>query len=237
MSIWHSVLITDIQEKFVGMINGEKIENTLASCGRCGLFSLKHSSHNLESYQDWGELELTFSDSIPIHDGWVTFYPEKNPVKKKLYDGQILVENPLKDFSSVDMTNWVELSNGQFLYNDYGKYKPNLTFLGLSVPYFPEYSVVSPSQFNLPKGNMSFLKGEYFRSKKGTPCFRLSETGPHILIRDDWGGAFNKYGGGMLEKLPNRLYYRRASSNGGGNGYDYIIVPEGTKYIMSEEDI
>lgn len=136
----------------------------------------------------------------------------------------------------------IELDNGTCLYNSYGKYKSNLCFLGSreSLEKFISGELwrdVPAIEFNLPRGDYSIIAGEYFVSKKGTKCFRIKEDGKHILIRDNWGGCFNDYRGGNLEKLPNKSYYRRASSNGGGTGNDFCIVPTGTKYQLSEDDI
>ena len=94
------------------------------------------------------------------------------------------------------------------------------------------------TDFNIPAKVSGFF-GRYFKSKKGTDCFEVSDdptTAPHILLIDNWGGAFNDYRGRELFKLPN-LYQKRASSNGGGTGYDYVIIEKGTKYALDEEDI
>lgn len=93
-------------------------------------------------------------------------------------------------------------------------------------------------EMNLPHmSSCSYIRGDFFTSKKGTPCFKIKDDGRHVLIRDDWGGAFNSYRGGKLPECPERLFYRRASSNGGGAGYDYGIYPVGYKYAPSIDDI
>ena len=89
-------------------------------------------------------------------------------------------------------------------------------------------------KFNLPNGELRQLTGEYFVSKKGTKCFRIG-NGPHIILQDDWGGAFNKYRGHTLPE--DQIYYRRSSSNGGGCGYDYAIIPKDWRLQITEDDI
>jgi len=123
--------------------------------------------------------------------------------------------------------------NNVILYNNFGKYSPNICFLIKN----PEtFNWISLSREDLPKGDYSFIRGEYFVSKKGTKCFRIKD-GPHIIIKDSWGGAFNSYRGGQLEKLPNQLFFRCASSNGHGMGNDYVIVPYKTYHLLNEDDI
>lgn len=127
-----------------------------------------------------------------------------------------------------------QLKDGKFAMKAYGKYKPNLTFIN-TIPTVV-WKRAKREDFNLPEGKIFFVKGDFFVSKKGTKCFRIKEEGKHILISDDWGGAFVKYRGGTLPE-EEALYYRRASSNGGGSGYDFGVYPVGWKYQMSEEDL
>jgi hypothetical protein len=145
----------------------------------------------------------------------------------------------------------VEMTNGDFLIQNYGKY---CSGLGIIVskgdnhigPYgddrcirlFQEPDRLEKSQFNLGSGTLDSIRGKFFVSKKGTKLFKLDPSGPHILLRDDWGGPFNKYRGGKLPTMEGgALYHRRASSNGGGSGYDYCVVPIDWKLEISEEDL
>ena len=136
----------------------------------------------------------------------------------------------------LNMEGIIELAGGNFMYNCYGKYKPDICFLLGKIPMMTSWKPMMPSDLNLERGDLSFLQGDYFISRKGTNCFKLSPQGNHLLIRDDWGGAFNKYRGGCLASLKNE-YYRRASSNGGGSGYDYVIIDKNTKFVVSEDEI
>ncbi len=134
------------------------------------------------------------------------------------------------------MEGFIKLDNGKFLKNDFGKYQPDLCFI------CPKEEIVWESKpkkdFNLGDGSVDVIRGKFFTSKKGTKCFEIRPDGYHYLIRDDWGGSFNSYRGGVIPNLQGgALYYRRASSNGGGSGYDYCIVPVEWKKIMSIDDI
>jgi len=131
--------------------------------------------------------------------------------------------------------NWIELNDGKFLLKDFGKYRTDL----LIISDKPEinYEKISPQEFNLDKGDLTFVKGTFFVTKKGANAFKIEEEGKHLLIRDDWGGAFNTYRGWSLFELENILFKRRASSNGCGMGYDYVVVPVGSKYGVSIEDL
>jgi hypothetical protein len=143
------------------------------------------------------------------------------------------------------------MGSGDYLIQNYGKYASNL---GIIVPkgddhigpygedqtirLFQEPDRLEKSEFNLGSGVLDTLRGKFFVSKKGTKLFKVDPNGPHLLLRDDWGGAFNKYRGGKLPCMDSgALYYRRASSNGGGSGYDYAVVPVGWKLEISEEDL
>jgi hypothetical protein len=139
----------------------------------------------------------------------------------------------------VDLTGWVELSGGQWLFNWFGKYKPNLCWVVKRTPSGPElfWQKRKPAEFNLPEGDISSIRGKFWTSKKGSRCFTPDETGPHLLLRDAWGGCFNRYRGGLLCSL-DHSYERRASSNGGGAGRDYVVVAAAARVERpSVEDI
>ena len=128
------------------------------------------------------------------------------------------------------------LENKTILFNNYGKYSPNICFL-IKDPRDFGWRNISREELNLPGGSLEKISGQFFVSKKGTKCFKVQKEGPHMLVRDYWGGAFNKYRGGNLENLPDIIFSRRASSNGGGAGYDYVIILVGTRLVITEENI
>ena len=58
-------------------------------------------------------------------------------------------------------------------------------------------------------------------------------------MRIDWGGAFNRTRGldkDTVNSIPEILYYHKASSNGGGTGYDYLVVPVGFSKSLYDEE-
>lgn len=130
-----------------------------------------------------------------------------------------------------------------FLVNRFGKYAPNMTFVvGREFELDSESRPVNPLEmtsdrevtesFNLDlDGKADFLFGDFWRSKKGGACFRPKDPSraKHLLVRVDWGGAFDRSRGycGNAVKECDAIYFRVASSNGGGTGYDYWVLPVG----------
>ena len=142
------------------------------------------------------------------------------------------------------------LDSGNIGVKLYGKYTPNLLFIiGQGDSHIEKkndeeiyvknwWDSKDYREFNLPQGDLCGIVGTFFTSKKGTKIFRIEENGPHILLRDDWGGCFNDYRGGTLpDESQGALYHRRASSNGGGSGYDYAVVPKDWRLSISEDDL
>ena len=123
----------------------------------------------------------------------------------------------------------IELNDGKFIIKDYKKYgsglliiseKPTVTF--------------SKSTANLGGTELEEIKGRFFTTKKGSKAFDTTSENPtHILYKDRWGGCFNSYKG---RKLPDGIYNHRASSNGGGVGYDYAVYELGNITRPSIED-
>ena len=128
------------------------------------------------------------------------------------------------------------LSDGKVLKSRYGKYGPNLLLISdIPVDFKKE---IYGKDINLDMyGTLKVLYGKFFTTKNGKNAFEVmsKEKAPHMLLQDDWGGAWSKYRGGVLE-LSDALYYRRASSNGDGTGYDYAVLPKGWKNNHSIED-
>lgn len=129
--------------------------------------------------------------------------------------------------------NIIKLDNGNYIFFHFGKYKSNLNIiisnLDKNFEGMFEKNDKLTKQLNLDfTGSIDYLYGRYFKSKKGSNMFDITGDKHHILIRIDWGGAFNDSDG--LNTIPKEvLYYRRARSNGGGAGYDYLILPKDYK--------
>lgn len=137
------------------------------------------------------------------------------------------------------------LDDGRYLYNEFGKYAPNLTFIlskkRLAEGIFKRRPTLGEEMNINFSGEVSIVEGSFFVSNKGKKCFDTTTNPRHVLIRCHWGGAFNcTHGFGYTDDnfdIQKALYYRRASSNGGGVGNDFLILPIGYKNIISLDDI
>ena len=133
-----------------------------------------------------------------------------------------------------------------FLVNKFGKYRPNITFvIPKTFDLGKDGKVIDPLSYTADRdvtdnmnvnfdGDVSFVFGDFWRSKKGGACFRSKNPmqAKHLLICISWGGCFNSHRG-MSTNYANEcgaLYFRSASSNGGGVGNDYIVLPVGYKH-------
>lgn len=90
-------------------------------------------------------------------------------------------------------------------------------------------------------GTASILLGRYRLSKNGRPVFELTEPtkAKDTLIRISWGGAFNKTRG-QEKKYAEEVgasFFTRRSSNGGGVGNDYWILPVDFVRDMEPRDV
>lgn len=144
-------------------------------------------------------------------------------------------------------SNFIKLNDNRYLYNDCGKYRSNLTFILNNVPVskgewnkgeegfeYLEWGQTHANEFNLEGRMMKSLVGDFWVSPKGTNCFAPNPKGKFILVCEDWGGSRDR---GDLSSLESMVYFRRASSNGGGTGYTYAIFPLGWKQELSINDI
>lgn len=140
-----------------------------------------------------------------------------------------------------------------FLINEFGKYHPNICFVidkefdlneynGVMNPleFFEDYEV--PANMNIDfNGWTSFMLGDFWISKKGDACFRPMDAvlAKHILIKVSWGGSYNHTRGrepSEVDQIKDVLYFRHATSNGGGEGYDYWVVPVGFRYVIHDDE-
>lgn len=141
-----------------------------------------------------------------------------------------------------------------FLVNNFGKYSPNITFV-VPKTYFLDKNEkpINPLKYTEDRevtdnmnldfdGSASFIFGDFWRSKKGGACFRPKSPmqAKHLLICVDWGGCFNSHRGNYpddVKGIDGVLYFRRASSNGGGAGCDYWVVPVGFSRILHIDEV
>ena len=144
-----------------------------------------------------------------------------------------------------------------FLVNRFGKYQPNLCFVIPKVfDMGIDGKVIDPLKGDRDEavtGEMNidfrstksyspkFIFGDYWVSKKGTRCFRPKrpKEAKHLLIEVDWGGPFGGPRGQTQAYASSvgALYFRRASSNGGGVSKDYWVVPVGFKNRIVDPEI
>jgi hypothetical protein len=135
-------------------------------------------------------------------------------------------------------TSVIELTNGEVLCNRFGKYQPNLCFV-LNEDNISLGWEDADKNYNIDwDGDPVQLRGDFWVSKKGTRCFRPKEDGQHVLIRVDWGGCFNPTRGNEFNTVKDlALYAREASSNGGGSGYNFYVLPYGFRREVSLDEI
>ena len=90
-------------------------------------------------------------------------------------------------------------------------------------------------------GDANILLGRYRLSKNGRPVFEITEPtkAKDTLVRVGWGGAFNKTRGqqGTYAKEVGASFFIRKSSNGGGVGYDYWVLPVDFVRDMEPRDV
>jgi len=135
-----------------------------------------------------------------------------------------------------------------FVVNAYGKYRPNISFVlhkgfdGDPLEYrrdVPTKEMIANMgiSFGTSESGVSVLFGDFWLSKAGKPHFRPKsyKLATHVIIRADWGGFSYPGTRGAWSAPDGVAYFRRASSNGGGTGYDYYVVPVGYHLIHDEE--
>ena len=141
-----------------------------------------------------------------------------------------------------------------FLVNIFGKYCPNTTFVvGKEVELDANGKPINPLHYSSDcevtdsmnmdfDGDAEFMFGDFWRSKKGGACFRPKSprVAKDLLVRVSWGGCFNSHRGTYSDEakaIEGVKYFRRASSNGGGAGYDYWVVPVGFFRVLHIDEV
>lgn len=155
------------------------------------------------------------NEVVPTWCNGLTQCHNDEVVKVDLYKGSIYDTNLNKRQIYIN-EQAIELNDGKFLIKDFRKYGSGLLIISEkpAVTY-------SKSVANLGGKELKEIKGTFFITKKGAKAFDTTTINPtHILYKDGWGGCFNSYRG---RKLPDGIYNHRASSNGGGAGYDYAV--------------
>lgn len=137
-----------------------------------------------------------------------------------------------------------------YVINAYGKYQPNVSFV-LAKDFTGDplkYRSDAPARemiaglglgFGTSESGVSVLFGDFWSSKAGKPHFRptLPQVAKHVIIRADWGGFNHPRTRGIWSAPEGAAYFRRASSNGGGTGYDYYVLPVGFYLVVHDEEL
>lgn len=138
-----------------------------------------------------------------------------------------------------------------FVVNAYGKYRPNVSFvLAKNFGGDPlKYRSDTPTRemiaglglgFGTSESDVSVLFGDFWSSKAGKPHFRPKSplVATHFIVRAGWGGGFGRSRSrGSWSAPEGSAYFRRASSNGGGTGYDYYVLPLGYYLVVCDEEL
>lgn len=137
-----------------------------------------------------------------------------------------------------------------FVVNAYGKYQPNISFVlakdfgGDPLKYrndAPAREMIAGMGlgFGTSESGVSVLFGDFWSSKAGKPHFRPKspQVATHVIVRADWGGFNHPRTRGSRSAPEGAAYFRRASSNGGGTGYDYYVLPVGYYLIVRDEEL
>ena len=164
----------------------------------------------LEPVGDTGEiygLNVEYDDE---GETWVTWHSFRNPLT-----GVVYAEDPDQEV--------IKLSSGAYYLPMFGRYKPDLGFIVKDAPC-GVIDDLFEGTFAFKNKNFKCVYGRFFVSKKGTKMFEVNSNGPHVLIEDDWGGAFSKYRG--IETPKKALHTSRNSSHGGGLGVNYYVLPK-----------
>ena len=149
----------------------------------------------------------------------------------------------------VEKEGFIDLGQGGLLQRLYGKYEPNLCIvvsnsLKRTESYYTDVWRILGNSDDLTKHNIQYsgsvkyaAYGTYRKNAKGTDIFQLlpEAEAKHKLICVDWGGAFSRTRG--IKKPSDYTYFRCASSNGGGTGYDYLIIEKDYYQVVNIDDI
>lgn len=137
-----------------------------------------------------------------------------------------------------------------FVVNAYGKYQPNISFV-LAKDFGDDplkYRSGAPTRemiagmgfdFGTSESGVSVLFGDFWSSKAGKPHFRPKspQTATHVIVQANWGGFSHPRTRGRWDAPEGAAYFRRASSNGGGTGCDYYVLPVGYYLVVHDEEL
>lgn len=149
----------------------------------------------------------------------------------------------------------LKLNDGKIVIKHNGKYGSGLIFVLPNEKFIDKYENINwdkiESGQNINEKEIlhqinveidgavkNIIKGEYRKSKKGNNIFDITKDG-FYLLKIDWGGSFVDSRGEIDPEnaIEDFTYYKRASSNGGGTGLTYIVIPEKFHYSVNIDEI
>lgn len=164
-------------------------------------------------------------------------------IYQQIIDG-VAEHTILQSYGMTLGVNTQKFADGGYSVRDYGggeKYPSGLTFIIKksdldNYKYSPDQRLQESLNI-IWDGTPTFMYGNFWIFPKGTKCFAPCDMkkAKHILIKVCWGGSFNSSRG--REEIQKPLYNNRASSNGGGCGCSYYVVPLGYQNCCSVSEI
>ena len=129
------------------------------------------------------------------------------------------------------LKNVTDLGGGKWMYRDFGRFGSGLCVLTDDLSKFLDMPIAKGLDYNVDTDTLKVCRGWFFTSKKGTPCFRTDGKGGHILLVGSWDASYFKGARGSNLPTNGALYSKKASTRGGGQGYDYSIYPYGWRNL------
>lgn len=139
-----------------------------------------------------------------------------------------------------------------FVVMDYGKYRPNISFVlakdfsGNPLEFRQDQATRHlvagfGLDFGTGEGAVSVLFGDFWLSSRQKPHFspKSPQEASHVLVRAEWGAGRggSRTRGRYEAPVGAAEYFRRASSNGGGAGSDYYVLPFGFYHVVRDEEL
>ncbi|MDR1980365.1 MAG: hypothetical protein LBQ39_01935 [Tannerellaceae bacterium] len=142
--------------------------------------------------------------------------------------------NKIRAYHIHKFDGFVILDNEQFIYSEFGTESGVLYIMRKSDSF--DFIKINNAKLGVSQGNVSFVTGNFFMTKKGRPVFEVTPGGKHWMLRDSWDIASDYRGNTLPGKEDDRvLYFKRNFYNGDTKGNDYCVVPAGwtRKCLMS----
>jgi hypothetical protein len=132
------------------------------------------------------------------------------------------------------------LGDGVWIFNDFGKYRPNMTFVADNLGGFVLQSGLKNSMLESELKELDTrlkvqYRGHLYTSKKGKTCFKVDPNGSEVFISADWDGYKEHNDGVLVGFDKHALWTWEGKSNGGGIGTVYMVVPINVKALVLDD--